>query len=77
MISDLGEAELNRCIRYIDESAQSNGNRNKWKDWNLVIRRCHREGWGRRSDETGEIPTPKAKNYTIIDGEAVEVSGDA
>lgn len=44
---DLGAAELARCIAYVDESAQGNGNKNRWKDWNLVIRRCSREGWGR------------------------------
>jgi len=43
---DLGAVELARCIAYVDESAQGNGNKNRWKDWNLVIRRCSREGWG-------------------------------
>lgn len=47
LLDDLGQAELDRCIQYIDESAQGNGNKNRWKDWNLVLRRCHREGWGR------------------------------
>lgn len=42
----LGPEELERCIRYLDESAQSNGNKNKWKDFGLVIQRCSREGWG-------------------------------
>lgn len=46
LLADLGQAELDRCVRYVDESAQGNGNKNKWKDWNLVIRRCHRDGWG-------------------------------
>jgi len=46
LLTDLGEDELERCIGYIDESAQSNGNKNKWKDWNLVIRKCSRDGWG-------------------------------
>lgn len=46
LLSDLGETELMRCITYIDESAQKSGNKNKWKDWNLVIRNCHRDGWG-------------------------------
>ena len=45
--TDLGNDELQRCIAYVDESAQSNGTRNKWKDWNLVIRKCSRNGWGR------------------------------
>ena len=47
LLADLGPEELSRCIKYIDESAQSNGNKNKWRDWDLVIRRCSREGWGR------------------------------
>jgi predicted phage replisome organizer len=47
LLADLGAEELSRCITYIDESAQLNGNKNKWRDWNLVIRRCSREGWGR------------------------------
>lgn len=46
LLNDLGQAEVERCIAYIDESAQSNGNKNKWRDWNLVVRRCHRDGWG-------------------------------
>lgn len=49
--NDLGWEELGRCIRYIDELAQSTGNKNKWRDWNLVIRRCHKEGWGKRATE--------------------------
>ena len=43
---ELGDVELQRCIAYIDESAQATGNKNKWKDWNLVIRKCSRDGWG-------------------------------
>ena len=43
---DLGKEELERCIAYIDKSAQMNGNKNQWKDWNLVIRKCSRGRWG-------------------------------
>ena len=46
LLNDLGEAEVKRCIAYVDESAQSTRNKNKWRDWNLVIRKCSREGWG-------------------------------
>lgn len=54
--NELGESELERCIAYVDESAQSSGNKNRWRDWNLVVRRCHRDGWGlgkgaKKSDE--------------------------
>ena len=45
-IADFGESEFNRCVTHIDESAQSTGNKNKWKDWNLVLRRCQRDKWG-------------------------------
>ena len=43
---ELGAEELERCIAYVDESAQATGNRNHWRDWELVVRRCSREGWG-------------------------------
>ena len=50
--NDLGEAEVKRCIAYVDESAQTTGNKNKWRDWNLVVRKCNREGWGRKNQAT-------------------------
>ena len=53
LIDDLGEEELTRCIDYIDESAQMHGNKNKWRDWNLVIRKCSRERWGIRPSASG------------------------
>lgn len=46
LVEDIGEANAKRCIAYVDESAQTSGNKNKWKDWNLVVRKCHRDGWG-------------------------------
>ena len=54
LLSEFGQAELDRCIEYIDECAQSTGNKNKWKDWNLVLRRCHREQWGIRQDKNDD-----------------------
>lgn len=48
LVSDLGADEAESCITYVDEAAQSTGNKNKWKDWYLVVKRCHREGWNRR-----------------------------
>lgn len=49
LLNDFGEAEVKRCIAYVDESAQTTGNKNKWRDWNLVVRKCHREGWGKKN----------------------------
>lgn len=45
---DLGEAEATYWIRLVDEMAQSTYNKNKWKDWNLTVRRAAREKWGPR-----------------------------
>ena len=59
LLADLGEEELERCIRYIDESAQQTGNKNKWKDWNLIIRKCSRDGWGKTSSSR----PAKQRNY--------------
>ena len=52
---DLGQIELARCIAYVDESAQSTNNKNKWKDWNLVIRRCSRDNWGKAKSKTSTL----------------------
>jgi len=56
LLRDLGQKELDRCIQYVDESAQSNTNRNKWTDWNLVVRKCHRDRWGLKA-ERGSAPS--------------------
>lgn len=53
LVADWGEAEARRCIAYVDESAQSTKNKNKWRDWNLVVRRCHRDGWGKNTPPQG------------------------
>ena len=60
LVTDFGEAEVQQCITYIDESAQTTKNKNKWRDWNLVIRKCHREGWGlsKSSPARGGTPIP-------------------
>lgn len=59
---DLGEVELQRCIKYIDEQAQQTSNKNRWKDWNLVIRRCSREGWGKAYNKPVTRSATEAKN---------------
>ena len=61
--NDLGEKEVKRCIAYLDESAQSTGNKNKWRDWNLVIRRCNRDRWGLKEAATGRNAIKTAADY--------------
>jgi len=46
LLARMGEEELERCITYVDESAQKTGNKNGWKDWALVVQSCHRDRWG-------------------------------
>lgn len=70
LISELGETEFNRCVDYIDERAQLTGNKNKWKDWNLVVRKCSREHWGPPLMETEQKP---GFHIEVIDGEEVAV----
>lgn len=48
LIKDLSEPEVKRLIQYVDEYAQSTGNKQRYKDWNLVIRKAKREGWGQK-----------------------------
>lgn len=56
---DLGEEEFKRCLNYVDELAQMTGNKYKWKDWNLVIRKCHREQWGVKGDQRKQQKPPE------------------
>jgi len=60
LVADFGEAEALRCIAYVDEAAQSTGNKNKWRDWNLVVRKCHRDEWGlsKAANTRGSTPLP-------------------
>ena len=52
LLADLGKTELERCIQVVDEAVQKNGNRYGYKDWNLVLRKAHREGWGQQERRT-------------------------
>lgn len=71
LLASLGEAELARCIAYVDESAQATGNKNKWKDWNLTVRKCHRDGWGlnRKCAQSEPASTADRLARMIRDGE--------
>lgn len=70
LISDLGECEAARVIAYVDESAQTTGNRNKWKDWNLVCRKASREGWGKNNQAA---PKRREREYKNLDKQYQEL----
>lgn len=58
LTQEMGVEQLRRCITYIDQSAQSTGNRNHWVDWHTVLRRCYQNRWheASRSHAKQEIP---------------------
>lgn len=72
LIADLGEEEVTRCITYVDESAQGNSNKNKWRDWNLVIRRCSRDGWGLKPGEKKAKPMGATWKPSAAELEAIQ-----
>lgn len=56
--SEMGDEQLRQCITYIDESAQSTGNRNHWLDWCTVLRRCYQKHWHEASRTKRKDPIP-------------------
>ncbi|MCL2815983.1 MAG: DUF6291 domain-containing protein [Oscillospiraceae bacterium] len=46
LIRDYGEDIVAYYVKYVDEAAQGTKNKNKWRDWNLVIRKAIRDKWG-------------------------------
>lgn len=68
LLKDFGPDELERCITYVDESAQITKNKNGWKDWNLVIRKCHREKWGVKTQKQAaqQPKTQRKKTFSEL-----------
>lgn len=69
LLHDFGFTELNRCITYVDESAQITKNKNKWKDWYLVIRKCHREKWGMKPQQQQTTQPQRKKSFSELAAE--------
>lgn len=51
LCKDFNKDLIDRVITKLDEYMQSNGNKNKYKDCNLVIRKAIRENWFKVNDE--------------------------
>ena len=60
LLDQYGQQTIDFYIRYIDESAQLTGNKNKWKDWNLTLRKAIRNRWGVEGANKGQMAR---KNY--------------
>jgi len=50
--ADYPNIDIDNQIKLLDEYVQSNGNKNKYKDFNLVIRRSIRDGWFTKANNT-------------------------
>lgn len=50
LTDEFGEEYIEKVIAALDEYVQSNGNKNKYKDFNLVIRKAIREKWFKIDD---------------------------
>lgn len=66
---ELGDQELKRCIQYVDESAQANGNRNGWQDFAVILTKCSREGWGVKKARKKKEEIPKGASGVLGEAE--------
>lgn len=71
LVEDYGKEKIDLTIKLLDEYLQGNGNKNKYKDFNLVIRRAIRDKWFERgkSEVLGgeENPNKVIRNISDID----------
>ena len=68
----MGKWELTHCIAYIDRAAQTTNNRNHWKDWFVVLRRCYDERWHRTTGRNPPIPTGASGHLGEAELEAIQ-----
>ena len=68
----MGAQELDRCITYIDRSAQSTSNRNQWQDWSLILRRCHEGRWYEAARKVDPIPYGASGKFGQIELDAIQ-----
>ena len=52
LLSDFGEDTVLQYITVVDEKAQMTGNKNKWRDWNLVVRKAIKNAWGEPNNKS-------------------------
>lgn len=50
LVNDFGEDKVKEQIRLLDEYIESNNNKNKYTNFNLVLRKSFRENWFKKSE---------------------------
>ena len=53
LINEFGEAFIKKQIDLLDEYVESNNNKNKYSNFNLVLRKSIREGWFKKNNKKG------------------------
>lgn len=53
LINEFGEAFIKKQIDLLDEYVESNNNKNKYSNFNLVLRKSIREAWFKKNDKKG------------------------
>ncbi len=53
LVNEFGEDFIKQQIEYLDEYIESNNNKNKYTNFNLVLRKSIRENWFRSSNKKG------------------------
>lgn len=53
LINEFGEAFIKKQIDLLDEYVESNNNKNKYSNFNLVLRKSIREGWFKGNNKKG------------------------
>lgn len=73
LCEDYSRDYIDFAIKKIDEYVQSNGNKNKYKDWNLVLRKAIRERWSCLKDKDTRFNSQSSSRNTPIkqEGETV------
>lgn len=64
LIEDFGKDFIDKQIDLLDEYVESNNNKNKYKDFNLVLRRSIRDNWFRRNDKKNDFVSTDSKVFT-------------
>nr|DAI64283.1 MAG TPA: hypothetical protein [Caudoviricetes sp.] len=67
MANEFGADTVKKYIQVVDELAQQTGNKNKWKDWNLTVRKAIRNQWGGKPREQtkGNSKNQRAPSYDL------------
>lgn len=78
LVTEFGIDVTIHYITIVDESAQQTSNKNKWKDWNLTVRKAIRGKWGSNTYSNTQQSTPKReKTFSEIIAERTGRAGNA